>query len=75
MELDWPPEGRRKRGRPKTTWRQMVEVKQTMQAGVAGTRHAVQPETENNGKRMSKPYVPHGMERIKVEVKVSYFTC
>jgi len=26
----------------------------------------VQPQTENNGKRMSKPYVPHGMERIKL---------
>ena len=41
-------------------------MKETMQAGVPGTRHAVQPQTENKGKRMSKPYVPHGMERIKL---------
>lgn len=26
MALDWAPEGRRKRGRPKTTWRRMVQA-------------------------------------------------
>jgi len=26
VSLGWTPEGRRKRGRPKTTWRRMVEV-------------------------------------------------
>ena len=26
VALGWTPEGRRKRGRPKTTWRRMVEL-------------------------------------------------
>lgn len=32
VALEWKPNGRRKRGRPKTIWRRMVEVEGTMQA-------------------------------------------
>lgn len=45
-------------------WWRLIE---TVQAGALEMRHAVQPQTDKNGKTMVKPYVPHGMERIKVK--------
>jgi len=34
------------------TWRLMVKLSETMQAGVLGTQHPMQPRAENNGKEM-----------------------
>lgn len=54
--LVWTPEGRRKRDQKQHCdrwWRYG-----TMPGGATRTRHAVQPQTDINGKTMSKPYVP-----------------
>lgn len=55
--LVWTPEGRRKRDQKQHCdrwWR----LNGTMPGGATRTRHAVQPQTDINGKTMSKPYVP-----------------
>ena len=36
VALGWATEGRRKRGRPKTTWRLMVVVERNVQAELSG---------------------------------------
>ena len=49
MVLTWTPEGRRKRGRPKTTWRMTVE-KERGRAGWRSWNRYVQLEKLNQGK-------------------------
>lgn len=56
--LVWTPEGRRKRDRPKQHCDRWWRLNGTMPGGAPRTRHAVQPQTDINGKTMSKPYVP-----------------
>ena len=36
IALPWHPDGRRKIGRPKTTWRRTVERKETREDGILG---------------------------------------
>ena len=62
--LGWTPEGRRARGRPKTTWRRTVE-KERDKAGWKSwnAAKAVARETESIGQRAWRPYAPTGAKR------------
>ena len=62
--LTWTPEGRRKVGRPMTTWRSTVEMKDTCWTGTAGTRPDVEQLTERAGEDALRPYGPLGPKRI-----------
>ncbi|XP_041367019.1 snake venom metalloproteinase BaP1-like [Gigantopelta aegis] len=60
----WTPEGKRKRGRPKTTWRPTVEIemKETGHADIAYVRVSEQSITESRGCRLPR--------RVGVSVRV-----
>lgn len=63
VALGWTPEGKRKHGRPKTTWQRMVEVERS--GAGWNSWNAAQPQAGHNGGEKSKPYVPPGAEGIK----------
>ena len=54
-------------GRPKTTWRRMVDDEENSWEAVMGECMS-QPsqQTVVDGKRMSKPYVPYGIKRYRI---------
>ena len=62
--LRWTPEGRRARGRPKTTWRRTVEKERNK----AGWKSWEVPKglhkTESIGQTTWKPYAPTVMMRL-----------
>ena len=62
--LTWAPEGRRKRGRPRTTWRRTVEGKWKKRDGRTGVRYKWLRLTEMVGRIVLRPYVPHGTKKI-----------
>lgn len=62
--LTWAPEGRRKRGRPRTTWRRTAEREREKQDGRTGVRYKWQWLTEMVGGIVLRPYVPHGTRKI-----------
>ena len=50
IALSWTPEGKRKRGRPKNTWRRTVERERgTVREGVHGMRQGLLQPTEKIG--------------------------
>ncbi|KAL9965516.1 hypothetical protein ACROYT_G029324 [Oculina patagonica] len=63
--LEWRPEGRRRPGRPKTTWRRMVEDERQTAGWQSWANVRALAAIVVGGKRMSKPYVPYGMERYR----------
>ena len=69
VSLGWTPEGRRKHGRPKTTWRRMVEGERLGEAGPPGMQPGGQPQTGPDGGVMFMPCAPPGAERFKVKVR------
>ena len=56
--LTWTSEGKRKRGRPKTTWRRTLEKERSKAGGSPGQRCALQRKTGIDGERMWRPYAP-----------------
>ena len=58
----WTPEGNRKRGRPRTTWRRTME--ELKAAGLTWGTAARRPKTEGSGEILCESYVPHGTKRI-----------
>ena len=62
--LGWTPEGRRARGRPKTTWRMTVEKERNK----AGWKSWEVPKglhkTESVGQKTWKPYAPTVVMRL-----------
>ena len=62
--LGWTPEGRRARGRPKTTWRRTVEKERNK---VGWNRWEVPKglhKTESVGQKMWRPYAPTDAMRL-----------
>ena len=62
--LTWTTEGRRKRGRPKTTWRKTAEREREK----AGWKNWSEVQiaaavTELVGGNVLRPYVPHGTKK------------
>ena len=65
IALSWTPEGKRKRGRPKTTWRRTVERERgTAQDGLHGMRQELLQPTEKIGGILWRPYVPRGTKKL-----------
>ncbi|KAL9986785.1 hypothetical protein ACROYT_G000981 [Oculina patagonica] len=64
IALSWIPEGKRRRGKPKTTWRRTVE-RERNSAGwrTWGEAELLQP-TEKLGGILWRPYVPRGTEKL-----------
>ena len=63
--LSWTPEGKRKRGRPKTTWWRTVERERaTVRDGVGGMRQWLLQPTEKIAGILWKPYVPGGTKKL-----------
>ena len=65
--LTWAPEGRRKRGRPRTTWRRTAErerEKEKKRDGRTGVRYKGQRLAEMVGGIVLRPYVPHGTKKM-----------
>ncbi|XP_071510344.1 uncharacterized protein [Diadema antillarum] len=56
--LHWTPEGRRKRGRPKNTWRRTVEREMRDLNHTWGTLQRLAMDRINNGGLLLLPYVP-----------------
>ena len=65
--MTWAPEGNRRRGRPKTTWRRTVEKEKKRRDRNHGTKFGLKQLTENSGKTLCRPYVARVTKRI-VEV-------
>ena len=68
--LHWTPEGKRKRGRPRNSWRRTVEAELKTMHHTWGTFRS-SPGTDRGGDPSQPPYVPHG---IKAWVSVSWKT-
>ena len=68
IALSWTPEGKRKRGRPKTTWRRTVERERNSAGCVHGMRQELLQPTEKIGGILWRPYVPRGTKKLS-EVK------
>ena len=65
VALAWKPEGKRNRGRPKTTWRRTVEKeRQTIKDGTHRQEQDRQQTIAINGRRMSRPCAPPGSKRF-----------
>ena len=65
--LQWTPPRKRKRGRPRTTWRRTV-TPELEEVGYSWGQAQFMPRTERNGGNLLKPYVPLGMKRISKKV-------
>ena len=62
VALHWTPSGKRKRGRPRTTWRTITsELEKWV---FLWTRLSMLQRTEEDGDKLLMPYVPWGMKRI-----------
>ena len=59
--LHWTPEGKRKRGRPRNTWRRTVEAELKTMNHTWGTFRS-SPGTDRRGDPLQPPYVPHGIK-------------
>ena len=69
VAMTWAPEGKRKRGRPKTTWRRTVEKERARLDGDHGTRRGRLLWTGGNGGnggKLLRPYVPPRARRRQV---------
>ncbi|XP_071141986.1 uncharacterized protein [Mytilus edulis] len=64
VALRWTPEGKRKRGRPKTTWRRTIET-EMKERGYTWETIEKKQKTERSGGNLSLPYVPKGITRTK----------
>ena len=62
--LRWTPEGRRARGRPKTTWRRTVEKERNKAGWKSGEVSKGLHKTESIGQTTWKPYAPTVMMRL-----------
>ena len=65
VALFWTPEGKRKRGRPKETWRRTVAREIKERVGGHGSSWKLKPRTGHSGGHWLGPYVPKGTKRIK----------
>ena len=65
VAMEWQPEGKRKVGLLKTTWRRTVEKesRQAERGGPALRKSGAQRKTELVGERKLQPYAPHGVGR------------
>ena len=63
VALRWTPPGKRKRGRPKMTWRQTV-MAELREMGLSRMRFRPQPRTGPCGETLLWPCVPEGTKRI-----------
>ena len=65
IAMTWAPEGKRKKGRPKTTWRRTV-AKESREAGWSSWDEArvTAADTKINGGTLWRPYVPPGAQKI-----------
>jgi hypothetical protein len=57
---NWNPQGQRKRGRPKQTWRRSVH-NEALERERAGVKLSSWPEIGSDGNVLLKPYVPKGI--------------
>ena len=63
--MTWAPEGKRKKGRPKETWRRTVERERDKRwDGQTGMKYNVRPKTEKTGGNCVPPYASQGVKRI-----------
>lgn len=60
--LQWTPQGKRKRGRPRPTWRRVLE-KEMAEKGHTGTSSTNYQRTKRSGKELSVAYAPEGSEK------------
>ena len=66
--LTWTPEGRRKRGRPKTTWRRTVEKERSKAGWQSWSEVRTAAQDRNRWKSMWRPYAPpwhEGTSKVK----------
>ena len=63
VAMEWQPEGKRKVGGPKTTWRRTVEKESRQESWTSRQKSGAQHKTGLVGKRKLQPYAPHGLER------------
>jgi hypothetical protein len=61
MTLDWNPQGQRKRGRPKQTWRRSVHNEALGEGKSWGEVLSSWPEIGSAGDILLMPYVPKGI--------------
>ena len=67
VALGWKPQGKRNRGRPKTTWRRTVERRrQTDKDGTHGQEQDRQKTTASSGGKMSEICAPPGAKRFNL---------
>ena len=65
VAMRWTPSGRRKRGRPKTTWQRTVMKELVRTRWVfLGEKHRPKHGTGLYGEVLFRPYVPDGMKRM-----------
>ena len=64
IALQWTPEGKRKKGRPKETLRRMAEKELKKWDGSPGRPQQRQQQTGNSGMICVPPYAPLGAKRI-----------
>ena len=58
--MDWNPQGQRKRGRPKQTWRRLVHS-EALREGKSWGEVNSWLEIESDGDVLLTPYVPNGI--------------
>ena len=63
--LEWNPQGNRKRGRPRQTWRQSL-LEELKTAGMSWRLLNQQPGTGQSGRLWSRLYAPQGVKRTKI---------
>ena len=61
--LTFAPEGRRKKGRSRTTWRETAEREREKRDRRTGVRYKWQRLTEMVGRIVLTPYVPHSTKK------------
>ena len=69
--LRWTPQGKRKRGRPKTTWRRSTEA-EAKAAGLTRGQLERKARTGGDGALWWTTYVPYGTTGIKVKCSWPY---
>ena len=63
VTMKWQPEGKRKVGRPKPTWRRTVEKRIQARGVEAGPMSEAQRKKGLVGERRLQPSAPYGVER------------
>ena len=66
VAMEWQPEGKRKVGRPKTTWRRTVEKEFRQKRWSSWSKSGAQRRTGLIGERQLQPYAPHGVKRTNL---------